>query len=501
MGYRVTKPDVVVEDATKGSGDILDTTAEGGRKRWRAGTLTYTQGQLINVFFWLLWGDFCLNVMEFVIPRLLPPALGRLGASNALIALLTGSLFSAMNWVMNPWISTWSDRHRGPRGRRIPFMLWPTPPLAAAVIFVGFAGNMGAWIWHAWPGLGSGLARFFAVVLPDMTGLSPAAQLGIGMVAVALVLYKFFDLFPQCVYYYIWADVVPQEMMGRFTSLFRVFAAAAGFVFHRWILTYADTHPGAIYIGCALLYLTAFMLLSLLVKEGDYPPPPPKERNALLKSWQWVKECFTYAYYWKFFAVYSCFRWAFVPFNAMLIVLAKKGVGVTSEDFGHAMGWAQAAQMPVFFLLGPVVDRFHPVRVGVVGYAAMALSGVLGFFLTSGPGSFTVWLLASQVAIAMFQGALVSLGPRLLPRTRYGQFCAATMMVVEIGVMVLSWACGKMMDVFGERYLWLWLSLFSGLGVVATVVLYRAWMREGGDDAYVPPGGFDGAACAVKATQ
>jgi hypothetical protein len=53
----VTKPGVV-EDAGRVEGEILDQTAIGGKKRWRVGTLTYTQAQLVNVFFWLLGGDF-----------------------------------------------------------------------------------------------------------------------------------------------------------------------------------------------------------------------------------------------------------------------------------------------------------------------------------------------------------------------------------------------------------------------------------------------------------
>jgi MFS family permease len=466
------------------------------------GTLTYTQGQLVNVFFWLLWGDFCLNVMEQVIPRLVPLQLGKLGASNALIAVLTVSIFSAMNWVMNPVISTWSDRHRGPRGRRIPFMLWPTPALAFFVIMVGFATNVGGYILHRWPGAAEGMRHGFVFVLRGTGGLPPAAQMGIGMIAVALVLYKFFDEFPQCVYYYIWADVIPKEVMGRFTSYFRVVAALGGMAFNQWVVGYADTYPQAVYLGCGLLYLFAFLLMSMIVKEGEYPPPPEKQGDVGKTVWVWVKECYGNLYYWKFYAVYSCFRWVWMPFNALLIVYAEKGVGMTAKEFGKKMVWAQGAQVVIFMLAGPIVDRFHPVRVGVAGFAAMMVAGVLGFFFTTGPMWFGVWVVVAFAAIALYQGSLVSLGPVLLPRARYGQFCAATMMVVESGVMVLSWVCGRVMDVMGDRYLWMWMAGCSGLGVLATMVLYRAWRSEGGDLNYVAPGGFDTEIpCVVKATQ
>src|ERR1700712_1258941 len=96
---------------------------------YRVGTLTYTKTGLFNVFFWMLWGDLCLNVMESAIPRMVPLQLQSLGASNAVIGLLTGSMMSLINWITNPLISTWSDRHRGKLGRRIPFLLYPTPLL------------------------------------------------------------------------------------------------------------------------------------------------------------------------------------------------------------------------------------------------------------------------------------------------------------------------------------------------------------------------------------
>ena len=51
-------------------------------KTWRVGTLTYTRPQLVNVFFWMLWGDFCLNLMDSgVQPNVIPLQLKKYGAS------------------------------------------------------------------------------------------------------------------------------------------------------------------------------------------------------------------------------------------------------------------------------------------------------------------------------------------------------------------------------------------------------------------------------------
>ena len=98
---------------------MSDTTSEAGitaaPKTWRVGTLVYTRAALVNVFIWMLWGDFCLQVMEAVIPRLVPLQLKAYGTSSAIIGLLVGSIPAGMNFVMNPIISTASDRHRGRR--------------------------------------------------------------------------------------------------------------------------------------------------------------------------------------------------------------------------------------------------------------------------------------------------------------------------------------------------------------------------------------------------
>ena len=114
--------------------------------RWTVGTLSYNRKQLGWLIFWLLWGDFTLTLMVSVMPQLLPISLKGIGASNILIGFVTASLPTAINVVMNPFISTISDRHRGPRGRRIPFLLWPTPFITLFLILIGFSTDIGGWL-------------------------------------------------------------------------------------------------------------------------------------------------------------------------------------------------------------------------------------------------------------------------------------------------------------------------------------------------------------------
>src|SRR5206468_171249 len=136
------------------------------------------------------------------------------------------------------------------------------------------------------------------------------------------------------------------------------------------------------------------------VREGDYPPPPATPKGAG-RSWRtvlaWFRECFSLGYYWKYYLAFACFRWAYVPFNALIVVYATRSVGMDAGEFGHRMAVVMAVQMPVFLLLGPIVDHFHPVRIGMVGYASLAAAGALAFCFTKGPTTFLIWMVVAYV--------------------------------------------------------------------------------------------------------
>ncbi len=91
---------------------------------YTVGTLRYDQRQLVVLFFWLMWNDFSITLIEQV------GSVGQFlmrdqGATFTQIALI-GSFSFFLPWI-NPWVSTWSDRHRSSWGRRRPFLFWATP--------------------------------------------------------------------------------------------------------------------------------------------------------------------------------------------------------------------------------------------------------------------------------------------------------------------------------------------------------------------------------------
>jgi MFS family permease len=442
----------------------------------------------VNVFAWMLWGDLCFTISEAVVPRLVPMQMEKLGASNAAIGIVTGSIFSLMNWVLNPIISTTSDRHRSPLGRRMPFMLYTAPAVALFILAFGFSAELGQALHAVSPSLADGLGNLAGRLLPGTSTMTPGAKLTIATIALLMVAFRFFDLFPQCVYYYLFADVIPQKLMGTFICLFRVTSTLATILFHSALLPYAASHPRAIYAGAALLYLITFLILPLFVKEGDYPPPPPRtSRGPRAVVATWAREVFATPFYWGYFLTNAGSKWAFVPLNLFLLVYAQRRLGMDAGQYGHVMGIVLAVQMPLLFLLGPLLDRFHPTRVAIVGFSLMFLAAVASFLLVHDRATFIGCTIAMYVAIAVVHGATSTLGPRLLPRERYGQFSAANAMVGESGMLIFYGLCGLMLDRFGQQSLFLWTGAFSLFGLAMVVILYRSWLARGGDANYTPP--------------
>ena len=413
------------------------------KRCWSVGTLTYDSRKLANVFFWMLWGDFCLMLMDAGPGNYLPTLLlDAQGASAATIGLVKGTIVQAMTLLLVAPISTWSDRHRG------------------------------------------SLGRFGGVATVSLT---------IGVISTSYVLYKLFDLFPQSVYYYLLTDVIPHKLMGKFTSWLRVCSTAGSAVFNWFLLGQCATHPGPICAGVGVLYLLSFVLLCLLVKEGEYPPPEPRVHHKSVARIQeniavYSRECYSLAYYWKIYLYNLCFVMSVQPLGTYLILYARHERGISDALFGKILFWRDLMQIAVFLAMGPIVDRFHPLRAGVVGYAMLAISAITAFVCISGTKTFVLCVMFMYLAVAVYQGCLLALGPRIFPRDKYGQFCSANSMVISLGAIPGLWLCGKFLDAMGShRYLFLWFFCFAGVGAILIWMVYVQWKRLGGDEAYEPP--------------
>lgn len=478
-----------------------DPSTDSSRRRdLTVGTLTYTPASLLNVFFWLLWGDFVLTLMDNgVVGNVVQLQLKSYGASNATIGFLGGTVTALMSALGVAAISTASDRHRGPRGRRIPFMLWATPPLAICLASVGFSPQIAHALERLSPSLASLFAKTAAAVLPGVAGLPPATHLILAVLTLTLTAYRVFDLFPQTVYYYLWADVVPARMIGMFACCFRIVAAVGMFVFNQFLLGKAATHPEWLYAGAAALYFVSFIAMCLIVKEGEYPPPPDTGRSAtgslprrpsapITRALDYIRESYSSGFYWKFFLMSGAFIIAVKSLNQFAIIFGTETLGLSPQRYGELISWKDLITIVPFIVLAPIIDRYHPLRAGIAALFVVVAASVLCFFFIRGERSFQILITLTYVAIAVYQAATGAINVRILPRERFGQFNSANVIVWQLGWAAASIACGKFLDLIGNnRFLFLWFAAFSGFGLVMTLLVYRDWKQLGGDEGYVPP--------------
>lgn len=445
-------------------------------KIYRVGTLTYTRSALATVLFWMLLGDWCLQIVEAV-PSLIPLLLKWSGATDSIIGLLTASGPYFLSVILYPIVGVWSDRHRGKLGRRRPFLLWFTPVIVVALALTGYAPDLAKAIG---PRLGIS-SPWFAIALIGLFNLLFAVSN-----TVILQVYQF-----------LFVDVIPQEVMGKFIGFYRAIGALGTFAFHRWGFGHAETYAGRIFTGSGVLYAIAFLLLVWRVKEGTYPPPEAaKERKTLL---QWIKtyfrECFGSSFHLKAYLLTFCYWNASVPYNTFLVFFCTKagreGYAPTLElplaEYGQLRSWLSLAQVPVFFLVGPFIDRFHPLRVVIVSYVIMAITYWSSIVMVTSARTYLIWGLANIVGVSIFTACQLVIFPRILPKEKYGQFFTANQVIGISGLLVTPVICGRLLDVFHNyRLIFAWAGTFTLIGFFAAIALYRHWLRLGGDKDFDP---------------
>jgi hypothetical protein len=122
------------------------------------------------------------------------------------------------------------------------------------------------------------------------------------------------------VYQFLFVDVIPAEVMGKFVGCYRAVGALGAFIFHRYMFGAAESQTALIYVASAVLYGVSFFLLIWKVKEGEYDEPPPKDSLARTTK-AYFTECFSSSFYLKTYFLAFCFWSAIVPLWTFLVFL------------------------------------------------------------------------------------------------------------------------------------------------------------------------------------
>jgi MFS family permease len=461
--------------------DPSEERGEGGGP-YKVGTLSYTFPGLLLMMLWLLWGDFCFSVMQAAFPAVAPLMLGKLDAPNWMIALFLSTIPGILNATVCPFVSYWSDRYRSPLGRRIPFILYTIPFLCLFLVLIGAAPYLAAW-------------------LNRMGWLTDVRVTTLAFMGVFIIGFQFFNMFVGSVYYYLFNDVVPHEFLGRFLSIFRVVGVVATSGFYLFVFPKAETHFFSIFVGAAVLYGVVFLLMCRFVKEGRYPlPPRPAEGMSIFGGViTFFKESFSLRFYWLFYL--SVAFWATAGASDVFLLFFSRSVGLSLEQFGLYTGIGAGVSAVFLIPCGILSDKFHSLRTMLVAsWLAAACSALpLVFLLFDIPQEmgFAVWSMAFGVSLpvmALFTASELPTYMSILPKQRFGQFCAATALLRSVFAIFAGLICGLLIDWLKEinpsrayLYLPIWPVVFQTLSAICVGLLYIEWKKLGGDRSYVPP--------------
>jgi MFS family permease len=155
---------------------------------------------------------------------------------------------------------------------------------------------------------------------------------------------------------------------------------------------------------------------------------------------------------------------------------------------------------------GIISDRRHPLRVLIWATIALLLIQPLwlvflfhDFSPSTSRAIFTVITMITYSAMALYFAAELPMYMRILPKSRYGQFCSANALVRSFAAIVGGLALGLLLDhlavVFPAKdYCYRFIPLWYIACAVASLLflrrLYAEWQKRGGETSYQPPG-FD----------
>jgi MFS family permease len=447
-------------------------------KTWRTGTLTYTKVGLAFLFFWLLWGDFAWSMKERAMGHsgVMQLLMGRFHPSDTFLGLVLGTLPPALSLIVVPIVCYKSDRHRGSWGRRIPFLVAATPFTVVSMLCLAFSPQMGEMVNRA-------LGKY-------SPGLETSA---LGCIALWWLVFELAALTITALFNGLVNDVVPAQVLGRFYGLFRAMSLIVGMIFNLWVLAKAETYYVWIFIGVGMLYGIGFTTMCLKVREGEYPASVPMDRGRdttgfLHGARIYFQECFSSSYYNLYFLTMGL-SWL-IQTPSIFNILYAKSVHMSLGAFGECLTVTYFCSLILAYPLGALVDRFHPLRIGIFAQMLYALALLMGGLFARDAFTFGLVLVVTGVLSGAWMTATASLGQRLLPKAEFAQFFSAAGMV-QYSLMALGGpVAGLFLDfVVHHEYRFIFYMSF-GIAVAAllcNLALHRRFMKLGGPRNYIAP--------------
>ncbi|MGE9292672.1 MAG: MFS transporter [Puniceicoccales bacterium] len=443
-------------------------------KQWKVGTLTYSSSGIVILFAWLLLGDFSWSMRDRSVGPMSQWFLDQQNVSSLLFALLVSSFPALIGMFLGPYISVKSDRHRGRWGRRIPFLLVTTPLAAMGMIGLGVTPIIASWV-HSH--------------FPDQSSM----MISVICFGVFWAAFEVATVTSQAVFGGLINDVVPEKLLGRFYGLFRAVSLIDGILFNYWIMGKVPDHFTLLLVTVGLIYGVSFTLVCFKVKEGEYPPPPPKSEEHGLASAtsgvkQYLKECFSNPYYLFIFFMLMAAQLSFMPINVFAIPYARS-LGVNMDVYGKYLALTFFISLCLAYFLGWLSDKYHPLRIVIASVTGYVLVTAWGWFYADTAQTFLIaWVLHGVLSGCYFTSA-ASLPLRLFPHNKFAQFASAAGIIYAPASMLMAPLMGTVIDVSGKVYQYTFAMgcLLAIFAFCSALFVHARFLKLGGPNHYVAP--------------
>jgi len=439
---------------------------------FEVGTLRYTKPALYLLFFWLMWNDFSLMFLERV-NSLTGFLMKDLGASYTELGLI--STFGMIGFWINPVFSVWSDRHRGKWGRRRPFLFATTPFLAFFLMIIPYMPDFYRYLMKF---------PWAAAILGHIPMSGP-----ILFISVASIIMGLFNSMVLTIFSYLYWDVVPEIVLGRFSGLSQVATALAGFVWNFYFFGYGEHHMKGVYMGVSMFCLIVYLTSVWQIKEGKYPPPDEHKKGGIVAPIRaYFVECYSKPYFLWIFAAFTLTQIGNLG-NSYRDYYLHYDLKLSLDEIGKASSVSPILIMALGFGVGSLADGLKPVRLMAPIWFLWASANVTAYFFVHDELSYLICFTLINLVIfcqGVVYGALV---PELYPREKLGQFCSASATMSTVVGGLGNTFVGMFFDyIHYTRFCFLWSAFFEVLAALVFLKVYANWRRLRGH-VPVPHGG------------
>ena len=437
--------------------------------------LKYNIYQLLLVGFMMLLATQTLGLVCYnLLPNVKPILLDNAGADAKQISLILATLPNAIAFVLCPLISTISDKTRTRIGRRMPYLIFTAPVLALLLVMIAFYHEITAFITKIIPVFGNINAELWVL-------------------AVLMLVFQIVFLFPGSVVYYLVADVIPKEFIGRYTAVATVCSSAITAGFNFFLLKASVENTKYMFVLMGVLYLTVYVLLLCTVKEGEYPALNDnidKSKSSFQRGYEYFllffKECFGHKIYVLLFLSTGLNQASNICRGMYNVLFATKDIGVSVELYGKIMGIGSIIAMIAVFFIGKIIDKFHPMFLYIYGGILIIVTNIFGYFFVYTPTTFGFVGVVTALMYAVQGVAGTPLLVNMLPMDKFGQYASANSMVNSVVVILGSYLGGYLTHLFGYRVMFVWDFVVTSIAMTAMFLVYLQWKKLGGKN-YIPP--------------